>query len=368
MDAFLATHTCAVRFISLRRNAGRWAAAAAHAATLDGGSMESDTNAGGKVDVQMFEGTDAHAHKALLASGGLDAVEKELRCRVYRGWPICDEDDVRRILADAGQATGDDGDGAASEAAPTGLELWLAYEGWFKRRWYKRLAQKYCDYFNRHMTLGECGSSLAHLRVAEAAAEAEGAAARDVTVVFEDDSRPVPGVLPVLFAQIDALERRGIAWDLIYIASTKYDRAPEPPAGDEKIAGDAAAACVDAGADAASLPPLILVKAGHRKVCAAYALSRRGARKIATSGYRECLFPIDDFLPALHSTHPRVDVMVLDCVLKARGGDGGFAAFAFPDNSLAPLRADATNGKLVSDNNCSPCVLGDHGFETELVE
>ena len=52
-------------------------------------------------------------------------------------------------------------------------------------------------------------------------------------------------------------------------------------------------------------------------------------QKIASSGFRDCLFAIDDFLPALYGRHPRADVEVLPCVQKVR--KQGFVALTFPD-------------------------------------
>lgn len=91
----------------------------------------------------------------------------------------------------------------------------------------------------------------------------------------------------------------GIAWDLIYIASSKYDREVEAEAGAEVegMAGAEGGAVVEGGAEVGAegggeveggpdgsdraRAPLKLLVAGHRKVCAAYALSKAGANKIA---------------------------------------------------------------------------------------
>jgi hypothetical protein len=66
------------------------------------------------------------------------------------------------------------------------------------------------------------------------------------------------------------------------------------------------------------MPGTECVWAGHRKVTDCYLLTAAGARKLAGCGFRDCVLPVDDFLPAVHvaSTHPRADVMALPCVRK----------------------------------------------------
>lgn len=390
---FLHDHTVQVAMISLARRPDRWKAAEAHArqvlfkhvpfkqrnahqpVTCDNkndparadssnhgharlASHEASTGARkgdcgtSHIDFVMGGGVDAHAYKALFASEGLEAVEASLGCRVYRGWAVCDEYDVANIVSGAAAA------GACATvppaplpalSGPEGVRLWLEYEKWFSL-WSREHARKYCDYFNRHVTLGECGSCLAHFDVTERAAlgEEDGVVnygGVDVCVIFEDDARPTELALPALFSQITALEQRGVEWDLIYLSSTKYDLYDESPA--IALYGQL------------GLEECVLLQASHRKVCAAYALSRQGALKIAKSGFRHCLFPYDDFLPALHSKHPRPDVMALPCVLSA----GDFKAFTFPDDAgICCLSEEAA---AVSDNNLSPCVIGDHGARVE---
>ena len=160
----------------------------------------------------------------------------------------------------------------------------------------------YTEYFCRHTTLGEVGSSLAHFEAAVSAADS----GCDVSVIFEDDARPSSAAMPALFAQIDSLEAVGVAWDLIYIASSKYDREVEAEAGAEvgaqtRAGADGGAeggaeggakvrdgdgAGIEGGLDGGEKAPLKLLVAGHRKVCAAYALSKAGAHKIARCSTR----------------------------------------------------------------------------------
>eukprot|EP00929_Paragymnodinium_shiwhaense_P073741 TRINITY_DN37673_c0_g1_i2.p1 TRINITY_DN37673_c0_g1~~TRINITY_DN37673_c0_g1_i2.p1 ORF type:complete len:385 (-),score=43.10 TRINITY_DN37673_c0_g1_i2:549-1703(-) len=365
--AFLRRHAVRVCYISLERRQDRWQAAERHAveelfAKVPWRRQGVEPLEEGSVEFCMGGGVDAHAHKELLAESGLEAVEAVMNCKVYRDWPICDEYDVARIVRDtSSNGAQPSGDADIVLSAAEGSKLWLEYESWFRQKWYSRLSRQYCDYFNRHTTLGEMGSGLAHFEVAQRAAKPLGEGGADFLVVFEDDARPTCDTLPVLFEQVDALEKHGLKWDLIYLYSKKYDKDPEMPAGmpDEAADDNSVTAKVDAGA-----AELVLLKAKHRKVCAAYVLSRRGICRIAASSFRESVFAYDDFLPALHSEHPRPDVMQLPCVKEARDGlgqDEGFAAFTFPDDfGVCVLSSEAA---AVSDNNRSPCVVGDHGVE-----
>jgi GR25 family glycosyltransferase involved in LPS biosynthesis len=237
---------------------------------------------------------------------------------VYRGWAITEVEDVFRIAPEL------------KEQGLSDSEAWIAYEKMLSC-WGRDHKDKYVDFFNRHMTLGECGSTLSHLSVCEAAARDN----IDVQIIFEDDGRPTPATFPALIEQIEAMEGLDIDWDLIYLRSVKYDLRPE-----QRVEGTR------------------LVRAAHRKCVDAYVVSARGAKKIAEAGLRDSMFPIDDFLPALHAHHPRPDVRRLPCVTAVTEGMGGLVAFAFPEGDFV-CELEATD----SDNNSSPCVVGDHGCE-----
>merc|ERR1712232_741249 len=97
---------------------------------------------------------------------------------------------------------------------------------------------------------------------------------------------------------------------MIYLHLARYSKAMEFPVDDA--------------------PELLF--AGHRKWAGAYALSQRGLARPNSSGYRDSIFPVDDFLPALHSFHPRPDVRDLPCV-QTVCATGDFVALTFPDGS-----------------------------------
>lgn len=94
-----------------------------------------------------------------LPENGADGVDAALDCCVWREWPVCDAEDVARIIAATERSTeregGDDESGeesgAGSDAESHGngdeeqclspaqwLSLWRTYEGWYKQRWYGR--------------------------------------------------------------------------------------------------------------------------------------------------------------------------------------------------------------------------------------
>ena len=354
--------------IALARRQDRWQACQAH--------LESVLPAEDVLPLDMFEGSDAKTATLGAAAGEeqIVALERTLECSLYRGWPITEIDDVRRCFP-ALAACGDD-------------EAWMRYERAMSAAWRPDRARLYVDFFNRHLSLGEMGASLSHYRVAERA-YAEGL---ELQLVFEDDARPTVQAVPALLEEVESLRAAGVEWDLIYLHSAPYGRRAEL-----RVPGSNR-----------------LYYAGHRKVCHAYALSARGARKLATCGYRRSALPYDDFLPALHAGHPRPDVMALPCVRAARGeapvgtGDGasdegegegdqgegegegddeggagsraeaeaecaveGFVAFTFADEPALCVVPQKAGGGADSDSKAgrgSSVLLGDLGVGLEGTE
>lgn len=263
------------------------------------------------------------------------SVEAAMSCGLYRSWPVCETEDVQRVFAIADGAVSEfsAADDAAPVLSPRGeARLWDLYFQWFSD-WPRHRARPYIDFHCRHLTLGEVGAALAHVQLIDRAVE-DGV---DAHIFFEDDARPLPDAVSKLVTEIGLLEQSGFAWDLIYLRASLYSQTPEQPLADE-VAGSR------------------LFRARHRKVTDAYCLSRRGLARIAASGYRRCLFAFDDFLPSLHSEHPRQDVMCLPCVRAARCDDeGGFVGLSFGDDVLSEV------ARTGSETNMSPCIIGDHG-------
>eukprot|EP00873_Tetraselmis_striata_P005875 jgi/Tetstr1/426139/TSEL_016467.t1 len=310
---FLASRRVHTAAISLRNTPARWEGCRE--------ALERRLPASLQNTFRMVEGVNAK-EEALHLLPDVDAVEEALGCRLMRSWPICDEQDVWDRLPDLDCAAGD------------GVAAWCEYERMFARRWHRDRARLWVDFYCRHLTFGDVGCSLSHLRLWE---EAAGSSGPDILIVLEDDSRPLPGAFREICEQIEALERAGTAWDIIMCHSTLYDRAAETPA-----------------------VGTTLVWAGHRKLTDFYVLSRRGAERLARCGFRECIMPVDDFLPAAFrsAVHPRPDVMRQDCVAQLRASGGGLAALAFPVN-LSRNLAKVTGSASIA----TPCILGDHGAQ-----
>ena len=282
--------------IGLERRRDRWEACEKHLRSVLPPEVEFDIMAGS--DAKMA---------ADRASDKVAALESSFQCKVYRGWPITEVSDVRRCFP--------------SLAGQSDAMAWVGYERAVARAFRSDRSRLYVDFFMRHVSFGDIGAALSHLRVAERAHAEQ----LDLQIVFEDDSRPTADAVPRLLEEIDKLRRHGVAWDLIYLHSAHYGRTIEPPVelggGGGGGGGGATAAMAASAASAATAETerSALYHAGHRRVCHAYALSRSGCRKIATCGLRDSVFSIDDFLSALHAGHPRPDLMALPCVRRARG-------------------------------------------------
>ena len=199
-----------VTAISLRRRPDRWAACEAHM----GGALPAG------IAFDVFEGTDAKAAAAgATGEAAVRAIEAACGCSVYRGWPVTEVGDVRRCW------------GSALDGA-TDVEAWVAYERACARAWRPDRARLYVDFFHRHLTLGDVGAALSHLRVAERAH----AEALRLQLVFEDDSRPTAAALPALLAEVALLEAEGSTrrWPrTAFVAGTAHrpeaDRSPPHP-------------------------------------------------------------------------------------------------------------------------------------------
>ena len=142
-------HGVRITAICLRRRPDRWAACEEHLLSVVPERL--------LARFDMFAGTDASA--AARGESPIDALEARTGCRVYRGWPIQEVSDVRRCYPQL------------AELPET--QAWLEYERCFSRAWRRDRARLYVDFFCRHLTLGDVGAALSHLRVAERA-HAEG--------------------------------------------------------------------------------------------------------------------------------------------------------------------------------------------------
>eukprot|EP00435_Cladocopium_sp_Y103_P010641 s1373_g2.t1 len=263
------------------------------------------------VELEMFPGIYGNDFRHLLPD--LDALEESLGCKLYRQWPICEVEDVLRMRPDLAELPE--------------WKIWESYISWHKC-WISDRASNYIDFYNRHLKLGEVAACVGHFRLWQKALEDD----VDLCLIFEDDARLAGrDAVEQILSEFQALKEQNFNWDLIYLHSALYSKSEEP---------------------LVPTSPSRLRFAGHRKWAGAYALSRRGLEKLTSSGYDECIFPVDDFLPALHSFHPRPDIRSLPCV----DMDGTFVALTFPPE--APLIQVEDRGSV---SKFSTVILGDLG-------
>lgn len=194
-----------VSAISLRRRADRWAACEAHLTSVLPPAVRGR--------LKMVEGTDAAAAVGGASPGEASVAAFELATGsvVYRGWPLVEVADARRCFP-------------SMPASATDAEAWIFYESACRRAWRPDRARLYVDFFHRHLTAGDVGAGLSHLRVAEAT-HAEGVPWQ---LVLEDDARLTPHAVPALLDEIALLSVLNVAWDIIYLHSADYGRHPEP--------------------------------------------------------------------------------------------------------------------------------------------
>lgn len=128
------------------------------------------------------------------------------------------------------------------------------------------------SWWNRPMKAGEIGCSLSHLKVWEMAYKA----GHGRIAILEEDFLPVQFDLPEV-ADVVA------DWELFYLGRIAQER-------DQQFLG-----CQ-------------VVIPGFSYQSHAYLLSRTGIEKLNFSGFRNWLFPVDEFLPALYCRHPREDI------------------------------------------------------------
>ena len=299
----------AVRAVCLAGRCGRWVDCAAHLAGALPGA-----------DVAISPAVDGAGVVARAGAAPRDvaAVEAALDCGVWTGWAVAD-------AAAAARACG--------EAVDSDDDAWRRFRALFVRGgWSPKCVEGYASFHTRHVTLGELGCALSHVRLWD------DARSRDDTLVLEDDARLQDGCRAALDAALGHLRTARMPWDLVYVHSALYD-------------------VETVEVEVARGPTWRLVEAAHRKLTTAYAVSRRGAATLAASGFRASLFSVDDFLPALFGRgHPRPDVMALACVRRVR--QSGFAAFALLGLE-APL-CDVAIMRTGSDTARSPCVVGDY--------
>jgi glycosyl transferase, family 25 len=134
-------------------------------------------------------------------------------------------------------------------------------------------------WWRRDLKTGEIACSLAHLALWQRVA----ASKFPYAVVLEDDAALSSGFVDTLTATIHELEAHDPAWDFLYLGRRRW-------------AGDTEIGCAG------------VVIPGYSACLHAYALTPDGARKLVAAGLERAMMPIDEFVPACISVHPRPDV------------------------------------------------------------
>ena len=137
------------------------------------------------------------------------------------------------------------------------------------------------EWWARPLKLGEVGCSLAHLSVWELAQKEN----LDKVLILEDDVFFDVGFQTKFEQYLNILETK-TSWDLFYLG--RY-RLPYP---DEHFEND-------------------IVIPGYSHCTYAYALSKKGIKKILGCNFHRNLIPVDEYLPALYTNHPRKDIREL---------------------------------------------------------
>lgn len=132
-------------------------------------------------------------------------------------------------------------------------------------------------WWSRPLKLGEIGCTLAHWTCWRDACEN---GSEPYVLVLEDDAVPAPGMLDRLLATLDRLGSRG--FDLLYLG--RYPLEPDRPAATG------------------------LVVSGYSHCTFGYLVTRSALPLLLSTRLDQAIVPIDEFLPAMYTNHPRTDV------------------------------------------------------------
>ncbi|WP_067510749.1 glycosyltransferase family 25 protein [Nocardia puris] len=135
-------------------------------------------------------------------------------------------------------------------------------------------------WWNRPLKYGEIGCTLAHLACWN---HAEKHSAAPYTLILEDDATLPPEFAPRLLQTLNLIDEVDIAFDMLYLGRDLL--RPETPT-----------------------PVPGIVHPGYSHCSYAYLLTRSGLRTALSTELTEAIVPVDEFLPALYTPHPRPDV------------------------------------------------------------
>lgn len=174
------------------------------------------------------------------------------------------------------------------------------YDGW-------KLPESQNNWWNRDMKLGEIGCAYSHLSVWRRAHQAfEQDENLKYVVILEDDAYTKEDDKTAADDQVDRavkkLEHGKKKWDLLYLGRVLQGGQKDFPVSvrqqDHNTAEMVTTTTTMEG----------VVRPGFSYCLYAYCLSRSGVEKILSAGFEEDLIPVDEFIPACFTMHPRTDI------------------------------------------------------------
>lgn len=132
-------------------------------------------------------------------------------------------------------------------------------------------------WWSRPLKLGEIGCTLSHLACWQDAT----ATPERYTLILEDDVVPVPNFLDELLSGLRYLDGR-VVFDLLYLG--RYPLEPDEPVAPGFVAP------------------------GYSHCSFAYLITRRALDVFLEARLDQAIVPVDEFLPACYTDHPRADL------------------------------------------------------------
>lgn len=142
-----------------------------------------------------------------------------------------------------------------------------------------QLAETDNKWWRRPMKVGELACSLAHLALWRAIADSP----HTFALILEDDAVLASQFEGELDLTLQELASHDPSWDLLYLGRRRWGRDSEVGLGR-------------------------VVSPGYSACLHAYMLSSAGARKLIAADICRRMMPVDEFVPASISVHPRPDV------------------------------------------------------------
>ncbi|WP_328397946.1 glycosyltransferase family 25 protein [Nocardia sp. NBC_00416] len=135
-------------------------------------------------------------------------------------------------------------------------------------------------WWNRPLKHGEIGCSLAHLACWQHATQHTDS---PYTLILEDDAVLTPDFSGGLLTALNGIRDHELTFDLLYLG-----REPLNPDTPTPLPG--------------------IVRPGYSHCTYGYVLTRKGIQAALSANLPSAIVPIDEFLPALYTPHPRPDL------------------------------------------------------------